>query len=157
MRFLLLYGRPARNALCALPFVLLFLCVATTASSDQPREAIVHPLQNANFKSTDDPACLSTAVEVGDPSRGPSTVLLKAKKGCFVRWHYHSADHELMLIKGELRVDISMLPSATLGPGGYVFIPSKLKHDFTCTRKSECLIFLTMDRPFDNTWASLGN
>jgi hypothetical protein len=73
--------------LSGLPFALLLLFVGTTASSDQPREPIIHPVENANFKSGDDPTCIATALEAGDPSAGASTVLIKANKGCFVRWH----------------------------------------------------------------------
>lgn len=133
----------------------MFFCAAGTASSDQSREPIVHPIENANFKAADDPKCIYTAVEAGDPSSGPSTVLLKADKGCFVRWHVHTAEQQLMVIKGELKVDLALTPSATIGPGGYILIPGKTKHQLTCGRKSECLMFLTMDRPFDSTWAPL--
>ena len=157
MHFRMLRGhRPLRISRCALPFILLFLFAAGTACSDQSREPVIHPVENANFKAGGDPKCIYTAVEAGDPSTGPSTVLMKADKGCFVRWHYHTAEQQLMLIKGELRVDMALMPSATIGPGGYILIPGKAKHQFTCTRKSECLLFLTMDRPFDSTWAPLG-
>jgi quercetin dioxygenase-like cupin family protein len=142
--------------LSGLPFALLLLFVGTTASSDQPREPIIHPVENANFKSGDDPTCIATALEAGDPSAGASTVLIKANKGCFVRWHFHTAEQQLMLIKGELKVDMAMMPSATIGPGGFILIPSKMKHQLTCSRKSDCFLFLTMDRPFDSTWAPLG-
>jgi quercetin dioxygenase-like cupin family protein len=144
-----------RFAYCVLPLSLCF-CAATTVSSDLSREPIVHPVENANFKAVADPKCAYTAVEAGDPAAGPSTVLMKADKGCFVRWHVHSAEQQLMVIKGEVRVDIALTPTATLGPGGYVLIPGKTKHQITCGRKSECLLFLTMDRPFDSSWTQLG-
>jgi quercetin dioxygenase-like cupin family protein len=131
--------------------------IGTPASYDEPREAIVHPLANANFASDGDPACLSSAVEVGNPSSGPSTILLKADRGCVIRWHFHSAEEQLMVIKGELKIEMVSIPSVTLGPGGFVLIPSKAKHQFTCSRKSECLLFLTIDRPFDGTWVKPGN
>jgi quercetin dioxygenase-like cupin family protein len=134
----------------------LLFFTARTVSSDQSREPIVHPIENANFKAVADPKCVYTAVEAGDPAAGPSTVLMKADKGCFVRWHVHSAEQQLMVIKGEVRVDIALTPTATLGPGGYVLIPGKTKHQITCGRKSECLLFLTMDRPFDSSWTPLG-
>jgi quercetin dioxygenase-like cupin family protein len=138
-----------------LPFA-LFFCFAGAVSSDQSREPIIHPIENANYKTVADPKCVYTAVEAGDPSSGPSTVLLKADKGCFVRWHVHTAEQQLMVIKGEVKIDIALTPSATLGPGGYVLIPGKTKHQLTCGRKSECLMFLTMDRAFDSAWAPLG-
>ena len=136
-----------------IPLLLSFTSAATTASSDEPRPAaVLHPLANANFKPTNDPACLATAVEVGDPSRGPSTVLLKANRGCVVRWHFHSAEEQLMVIKGELKIEETSMPATTLSAGGFALIPSKEKHEFTCTYKSECLFFLMIDRAYDSSW-----
>ena len=146
------------SVLSFIPLFLGFTSAATTASSDEPRPAaVLHPLANANFKSTSDPVCLATAVEVGDPSRGPSTVLLKANRGCVVRWHFHSAEEQLMVIKGELKIEETRTPATTLGPGGFAMIPSKEKHQFTCTHKSECLFFLTIDRAYDSTWVRPGS
>ncbi len=139
------------TVLRAVAFAMLLAGVATAATSDAPREAIIHPLANANFKSVSDLACLGTAVEVGDPGSGPSSVLLKADKNCATSWHFHSAEEQLMVIKGELKIETGDLQTATLGPGGFALLPSKAKHRFTCSRKSECLWFLMMDRKFDST------
>ena len=141
-----------------IPFFLGFTSAVTTASSDEPPPAaVLHPLANANFKSTNDPVCLATAVEVGDPSRGPSTVLLKANRGCVVRWHFHSAEEQLLVIKGELKIEETNMPATTLSPGGFALIPRKEKHQFTCSHKSECLFFLTIDRAYDSTWVRPGS
>lgn len=74
-----------------------------------------------------------------------------------MRWHFHSAEEQLIVVKGELKVEMTTMPAAILGPGGFALIPSREKHQFTCTRKSECLMFLIIDRPFDSTWVSPGN
>ena len=148
----------AKLALWMMPCLLLLVGVTKTESSDErTRTAIVHPLANANFKISGDPSCLSTAVEVGDPSTGPATILLKATKGCVVRWHFHTAEEQIMVVKGEFKVEMISMPAAVLVPGGFTLIPSKEKHQFTCTHRSECLLFLTIDRPFDSTWVTLGN
>jgi quercetin dioxygenase-like cupin family protein len=151
------HNKMRKRALCVVPFALLLIAVATTASSDEPRQAIVHPLANANFASDGDPACLGSAVEVGNPSTGPSTILLKADPGCLVPWHFHSAEEQLMVIKGELKTEMASMPSTILGPGGFALIPSKEKHQFACSPKSECLLFLTIDRAFDSAWVRPGN
>ncbi len=146
-------GNLRNSVFIFISLLLLLVATAMTVSSDEPRPpAILHPLANANFKSTDDPACLATAVEIGNPSTGPSTVLLKANRGCVVRWHFHSAQEQLMVIKGELKIELTSRPSTTLSPGGFVFLPSKEKHQFTCTHKSECLFFLMIDRAYDSAW-----
>ena len=57
-----------------------------------------------------------------------------------------------MVIKGELKIELTSLAATTLSPGGFAFLPSKEKHQFTCTHKSECLFFLMIDRACDGTW-----
>ena len=128
----------------------LLVIIASSASSDSPREAIIHPLQNANFVSASDPACLSTAVEAGNPATGPSAVLVKMEKGCMDPWHFHTAAEELIVIKGELKVEMASMTPAILGPGGYAQIPSNEKHQFVCSAKSECLTFIRIDRAYDS-------
>ena len=136
----------------------VFLVVAaTSASSDSPREAIIHPLQNANFSSASDLPCLSTAVEAGNPATGPSAVLVKMGKGCMASWHFHTAAEELIVIKGELKVEMFSLPLAILGPGGYAQVPSNEKHQYTCSAKGECLWFVRIDRAFDSKAAQPTN
>lgn len=141
----------------AAAFALLLVAVPTSGSADQSAPVAIQPLQNAHFKSTGDPACLSSAVEMGDPSNGPSMVLLKADKGCVVPLHFHSAAQEFMVIKGELQIEITSAPTATLGQAGFAYIPGKEPHRVTCTRKSECLWFLTIDGPLDITTVKPGD
>jgi quercetin dioxygenase-like cupin family protein len=145
------------RALCVAPLALLLIGIAATASSDEPRPAIVHPLANANFASDGDPACLASAVEIGNPGAGPSTILIKEEPGCVVRWHFHSAEEQMMVIKGELKAEMTSVSATVLGPGGFVLIPGKEKHQFTCTSKGECLLFLTIAGPFDSQWVKPGN
>ncbi len=80
-----------RVILRAISVSVLLVIIATSASSDSSRAAVIHPLQNANFASHSDLPCLSTAVEAGDPSTGPSAVLVKMEKGCIYAWHFHTA------------------------------------------------------------------
>jgi quercetin dioxygenase-like cupin family protein len=143
-------------AFVAFSLIPLLLGFGSIAFSDQPQRAILHPAANANFKSTGDPACLASAVEAGNPSTGPSTILLKASRTCVVQWHFHLAEEQLMVIKGELKMEMTSMPATVLGPGGFALIPSKEKHQFTCSHKSDCLVFLTIDRAFDSTWAKPG-
>jgi quercetin dioxygenase-like cupin family protein len=139
-----------RGALRAISLGVLLVAVATSASSDSSREAVIHPLQNANFVPASEPACVSTAVEAGNPATGPSAVLVKMEKGCTDAWHFHTAVEELIVIKGELKVETFSMPPAILGPGGYAQIPSNEKHQFTCSAKGECLTFVRIDRAYDS-------
>jgi quercetin dioxygenase-like cupin family protein len=135
----------------------LLVVAATSASSDSPREPVIHPLQNANFASHSDLPCLSTAVEAGDPSTGPSAVLVKMEKGCIYAWHFHSAVEEIIVIKGQLKVEMFSMPPAVLGSGGYAQVPSNEKHQYACSSNGECLWFVRIDRAFDSKAAQHTN
>ncbi len=141
----------------AISLGLLLVIAAASAASDSPREAIIHPLQNANFASASDLPCLSTAVEAGNPSTGPSAVLVKMEKGCMASWHFHTAAEELIVIKGELKVEMASMPQAILGPGGYAQVPSNERHQYACSAKGECLWFVRIDRAFDSKAAQPAN
>jgi quercetin dioxygenase-like cupin family protein len=138
------------GALRAISVGVLLICAATSASSDSPREPVIHPLQNANFASHSDIPCLSTALEAGNPDTGPSAVLVKMEKGCVYSWHFHAAVEEIIVIKGEFKVEMFSMPPAVLGPGGYVQVPSNEKHQYSCSAKGECLWFVRIDRVFDS-------
>lgn len=148
----------------ALPAILLF-AIAVTASSSTPsalrlsrgnaaspdvrREVKIQPFENAHYKNTKDLPCLGNAVEDGNPDTEASTVLIKMEKGCAAEWHYHTAETQLMIVEGQLTVQTFSTPAATLGPGGYFLIPSKERFQYSCGKKSKCVFFLALDRPFD--------
>jgi hypothetical protein len=37
-------------------------------------------------------------LETGDPLTGPSTWILKARPGCVVAWHSHTAEEQLIVV-----------------------------------------------------------
>lgn len=116
---------------------------------DVQREVKIQPFENAHYKNTKDLPCLGNAVEDGNPDTEASTVLIKMEKGCAVEWHYHTAESQLMIVEGELTVQTFSTPTATLGPGGYFLIPSKERFQYSCGKKSRCVFFIALDRPFD--------
>ena len=93
------------------------------------------------------PACITMAVESGDPSKGPSVIVFKGKSGCLIPWHWHTPTEHVMIVRGSAKVEMKGGSSAILGPGGYVLMPSKHHHQFTCT--SACSAFVTSDGAFD--------
>jgi len=94
------------------------------------------------------PACATLAVENGDPSKGPSTILLKGSAGCVIPWHWHTPTEQVMVVSGSAKVQMKDADStAVLGPGGYAMMPPKHVHRFTCT--SACSAFVTSDAAFD--------
>lgn len=93
------------------------------------------------------PACTIVAVESGDPSKGASVIVFKAKAGCVVPWHWHTPVENVMLVSGSAKVEMKGGSSSTIGPGGYAMMPSKHVHQFTCT--TACTAFVTSDSVFD--------
>jgi quercetin dioxygenase-like cupin family protein len=70
---------------------------------------------------------------------GASLLLIKAKSGCVVPWHWHSAREELMLVDGTAKIEMQGQPARSLEQGDYALLPAKNHHRLTC--QSDCLLF----------------
>jgi len=138
---------------------LAILLVAVGASSQgqgqgqTPPHGVVTPLASAKLVFDGEPACLKVARENGDPDKGASAFLLEAPSGCVVPPHYHTAEEQLMVVRGDVLTGMDGMAEATLGPGGFAMMPSKAMHWFTCQSKDACLMFVTFDRTYDIVWA----
>jgi quercetin dioxygenase-like cupin family protein len=94
------------------------------------------------------PACVTSAVQSGDPSKGASILLFKGRAGCRVPWHWHTPTEQVMIVSGSAVFDMKDHKGPLmLGPGGYARMPSKHIHQFTCT--SACSGFVSSDAAFD--------
>jgi quercetin dioxygenase-like cupin family protein len=148
--------KTAKTLLGIAPLVILFLTAGGGPSRGQGQNSqhgIVTPLASANLVFDGEPACLKVARENGDPDTGPSTFLLEAPSGCVVPAHYHTAEEQLMVVRGDVLTGMDGMAEATLGPGGFAMMPSKAMHWFTCKSKDTCLMFVTFDRKYDIVWA----
>jgi len=117
---------------------------------------VVIPLRSANLVADGKPDCLKVARENGDPDKGASTFLLAAPPGCVVPPHYHTAEEQLIVVRGNVLTGMDGMAEAKLGPGGFAMMPSKAMHWFTCQSKTTCLMFVTFDRTYDIVWAQPG-
>src|SRR5262249_32840757 len=63
-------------------------------------QGVVRRFSEVKFAPDDDVKCLNGVVEKGDPATGPSTFILKAAPGCVVAPHYHTAEEQLMVVRG---------------------------------------------------------
>jgi quercetin dioxygenase-like cupin family protein len=93
------------------------------------------------------PACATFTVERGNPSTGPSLLLIKSDSGCIVPWHWHTASEELMVVSGKAKVDMKGEASQALTKGAYAFLPGKHQHQFTC--QTQCLFYNNVNGAFD--------
>jgi len=114
---------------------------------------VVTPLASANLVFDGEPTCLKVARENGDPDIDASTFLLEAPSGCVVPAHYHTAEEQLMVVRGDVLTGMDGMAETTMGPGGFAMMPSKAMHWFTCKSKITCLMFVTFDRKYDIVWA----
>jgi quercetin dioxygenase-like cupin family protein len=104
------------------------------------------------FPPGDGPDCLQFFLENGDLNTGPSTAIMKATPKCVVPPHYHTAEEQLIIVKGNVSTGMEGMKDTVLGPGGFAMMPSKAPHWFTCTANEECLMFVTFDRAYDIVW-----
>jgi quercetin dioxygenase-like cupin family protein len=130
----------------------LLLVAAIACTAQAPKPGIVRPLGDVKFAPDDDVKCLVDVLENGDPDSGPSTFVMKASPNCVVAPHYHTAEEQLMVVRGEVTTGMAGMRDTVLAAGGFAMMPSKQIHWFTCTSKEGCLMFVTFDRKYDIVW-----
>jgi hypothetical protein len=59
-------------------------------------------LSEVKFPSGDGPDCLQFFLENGDLKTGPSTAIMKTAPKCVVPPHYHTAEEQLIIVKGNV-------------------------------------------------------
>jgi mannose-6-phosphate isomerase-like protein (cupin superfamily) len=110
------------------------------------------PLDTIRFEPDDDVKCLASALETGDPLKGPSTFVLKAPPGCLVPWHFHTAQEQAIVIRGRVRMEMTGHAAVQLGPGGFAMMQSKVPHRFACNGKAACFMIVVFDGIYDIFW-----
>ena len=147
-------NRSIRSVL--VPLTSLCLLFGVTLSAQAPKNdgksGIVRQLSEVRFPAGEGPDCLQFFLENGDMKTGPSTAIMKAKPNCVVPAHYHTAEEQLIIVKGDVSTGMEGMKDTVLGPGGFAMMPSKAPHWFSCTAKEECLMFVTFDRAYDIVW-----
>jgi quercetin dioxygenase-like cupin family protein len=136
----------------AMPFGVALLVAVMAGSAQSPKQGVVRPLSDVKYAQDDDVKCLVGVLENGDPDSGPSAFLLKAAANCVVAPHYHTAEEQLIVVRGEVSTGMHGMAETVLGAGGFAMMPSKQTHWFTCTSKDGCLMFATFDRTYDIVW-----
>src|SRR5438046_10720186 len=141
-------GRTAKSLLGVVALMALLVAVAASSRGQEQisKRGIVTPLASANLVFDGEPACLKVARENGDPDKGASTFLLEAPSGCVVPAHCHTAEEQLMVVRGDVLTGMDGMAEATLGPGGCAMKPSKDMHWFTSNSKNTCMIVVKCDR-----------
>ena len=128
---------------CAL---LAFAAVAAAQDTDSmpmvqnPSKLKFGPLPNI-------PQCAKGAPLHGNPMEGAFVLLIKATAGCHVPTHWHTPNEQVGLVSGSATLGMPKGKPQAIVPGGYVYLPSKNQHNFTC--KTACTFYLAGDGAFD--------
>lgn len=93
------------------------------------------------------PTCAKVAVANGDPTKGPSVILIKAATGCVIPWHWHTASEYVMIVSGAASLQMKDAKPVTLTAGGFALAPSQHAHHFKCLRM--CMVYVYADAMFD--------
>lgn len=125
--------------------ILLVATWTTSQASSSSVPMIVTPFEKAVFvpSNPDNPNGTQIAVLKGDPATGPSTMLMRFKKGTSPL-HIHSSDYQLVVIEGTMTHRSAQQKEADvkpLGPGGYWFQPGGEAHSDACL-VDECLMYI---------------
>ena len=151
-RQLPLTSRRGRQFVGAWSLAVLSLTVGAPKAAPDQMTGDVKPLNAIHFEQDDDVKCLLSALETGDPAKGPSTFILKAPPGCVVPWHSHTAQEQAIVISGTVKMEMDAHSAVTLGAGGFAVMQSKTAHQFSCTGSSPCILTVAFDRPYDIFW-----
>jgi quercetin dioxygenase-like cupin family protein len=146
----------ASKFLRALPFAAALLVAVLAGFAQAPKQGVVRPLSEVKFAQDDDVKCLVGVPENGNPDSGPSTFLLKAAPNCVVAPHYHTAEEQLLVVRGDVSTGMEGMRETVLSSGGFAMMASKQTHWFTCKSNDGCLMFVTFDRTYDIVWVKQG-
>ena len=128
--------------------VVLCECWSVTLGQESGERAAVKSAADQKFAPFPNvPACMTGAVERGNPETGPSVILIKGSAGCVVPWHWHTPNEQVMIVSGTGRIEMKGEKPALVRAGGYVFAPSHHVHRFSCL--GACSAFVHSDGTFD--------
>jgi quercetin dioxygenase-like cupin family protein len=130
-------------------------CSASAAITAEAAHHGVVALAEAVFVQDEDVKCLKSALENGSPDTGPSTFLLKAPAGCRVAPHSHTAEEQLIVIRGRVLTGMVGMRDVVLTAGGIAVMPAKTIHWFSCSGKDPCLMAVTFNQKYDIVWADI--
>lgn len=134
-------------------FLAGLMCLAVTTSTfaqvpgDRP---VVNKEATAKFATAPNlPECSQSLVESGDPSKGPSVLLVKLDPACVVPWHWHTPTEHIMLVTGILGLQAKGEKPAALGRGDFALMPARHIHQAKCQSSTACEFFIHSDGAFD--------
>ena len=133
-----------RKLSCAVLF-LVVLCASVALAQDQPKFEPAAKMQLMNVPGL--PDCAKIAAANGDPTKGAAVIYAKWPAGCTIPMHWHTAREQLITVAGSGTIEHEGGSKETVTKGGFVLLPAKHKHNFTC--KAACEFYIVTDGAFD--------
>lgn len=111
---------------------LAFAAVVAVLAGSQAKDSVL--VKPADVAWADHPFIQGgkLAVQSGDPSTGPSVLLMKFPKGLVIPPHTHTSDETVTIVSGcgvfGTGEAVDVAKGVEVGPGGYLFLPGKSPH-----------------------------
>ena len=129
-------------------FVLMLSVSALAQDHDSTAQEVALNMARMKFVTVPGlPTCAPGSVQSGDPSKGPSIILGKMKKGCIIPWHWHTPSEHLMIVSGVASAEMKGEKPVTLRAGGFARMPSHHIHQFRAIE--DCILYIYSDAAFD--------
>jgi quercetin dioxygenase-like cupin family protein len=129
----------------------VFCAGSVTAQETKPKPpTLMNPMMSRAVKitnqgllkwETDPESKVSIAVLSGNPKTGAYEAFMKFPAGIEIPLHWHTFSNTGVGVSGTLIIGEEGRPPIELGPGGWGFIPGRVKHTTTCKGGSDCVIY----------------
>jgi quercetin dioxygenase-like cupin family protein len=93
------------------------------------------------------PGC-ATLHAYGNPATGHSEAVFRFKAGTPFAPHYHTSPEHVVGIAGIMEWRVGGVPHY-LGPGDFLYYPSKAVHSGRCSPGADCMFYVYDDLPYD--------
>ena len=136
----------------SLTLVLVFHAAASAQPAGQAQaqlpsiEIAFDNIQWVALRNTE-PKVYTSTLKVDD-STGATQMLWKFPPNAVGPCHWHTANESNVVVKGSITMRHMGTAGATLGVGGFSYVPKKMNHQLT-TGPTETVVFSTLDGRFD--------
>jgi mannose-6-phosphate isomerase-like protein (cupin superfamily) len=79
------------------------------------------------------PDCFVAAFQRIDRATGGATILAKSEGPCILPFHWHDSDEQIIVVSGNVEMQMKDGKLMKMEPGGYLYLPAKTVHTWVCT------------------------
>jgi quercetin dioxygenase-like cupin family protein len=113
-----------------------------------PKSAVLYPRNEIKFADVPAMKGVHLATLEGDPSLGPSHIMLRFDAGFMAPLHHHSADHYGTVVAGKLALTVDG-KETQLPAGSFFSFTGKAPHATRCEPGVDCIISLDVRGKWD--------